>query len=57
VIVNTSDMIELIGLCNRVLVMNHGYLTASLSGSDITEEKIMEASVSNQQIPSAEAVL
>lgn len=57
VIVNTSDMIELIGLCNRVLVMNHGYLTASLSGSDITEEKIMEASVSNKQIPSAEAVL
>jgi ribose transport system ATP-binding protein len=56
VIVNTSDMIELIGLCDRVLVMNHGYLTASLAGDDITEEKIMEASVSNQQLISAEVI-
>ena len=49
VIVNTSDMLELIGLSNRVLVMNQGYLTANLSGDDITEEDIMEASVSNKQ--------
>jgi ABC-type sugar transport system ATPase subunit len=54
VIVNTSDMIELIGLCDRVLVMNHGFLTASLSGEEITEERIMEASVSNKQIVSSE---
>ena len=57
VIVNTSDMIELIGLSNRVLVMNHGYLTASLSGSEITEENIMEASVSNKKISDTEEIL
>jgi inositol transport system ATP-binding protein len=57
VIVNTSDMIELIGLCDRVLVMNHGFLTASLSGEEITEKHIMEASVSDKQIASTGIVL
>jgi ABC-type sugar transport system ATPase subunit len=47
VILNTSDMLELIGLCNRVLIMNHGYLTAELKAGQITEENIMKASVSN----------
>jgi len=47
VILNTSDMLELIGLCNRVLIMNHGYLTAELKVGQITEENIMKASVSN----------
>jgi len=45
VIVYTSDMLELIGLCDRVLIMNHGFLTAILKGDDITEENIMKASV------------
>jgi len=57
VIVNTSDMIELIGLCDRVLVMNHGFVTASLSGEEITEERIMEASVSNKQLVTPEIKL
>lgn len=47
VILYTSDMLELIGVCDRVLVMNHGFLTASLEGDAITEENIMKASVSN----------
>lgn len=50
VVLKTSDMIELVGLCDRVLVMNQGFLTASLSGEEITEERIMEASVSDRQI-------
>jgi ABC-type sugar transport system ATPase subunit len=57
VVINTSDMLELIGLCNRVLVMNQGYFTASLSGKQITEESIMEASVSNKQITDTETHL
>jgi inositol transport system ATP-binding protein len=57
VVINTSDMLELIGLCNRVLVMNQGYLTASLSGAQITEESIMEASVSNKPITYTETQL
>jgi ribose transport system ATP-binding protein len=47
VIVYTSDMLELIGVCDRVLIMNHGFLTAILKGDDITEENIMKASVRN----------
>jgi ABC-type sugar transport system ATPase subunit len=54
IILNTSDMIELIGLCDRVLVMNHGFLTASLTGGKITEERIMASSVSERQIASTE---
>jgi len=50
VIVYTSEMIELIGICDRVLVMNQGFLTANFQGKDITEEKIMKASVSNVDI-------
>lgn len=47
VILYTSDMLELIGICDRVLIMNHGFLTANLIGDEITEENIMKASVSN----------
>jgi ABC-type sugar transport system ATPase subunit len=50
VILNTSDMLELIGACDRVLVMNHGFLTACLEGAAIMEENIMKASVSNENL-------
>ena len=50
VIVYTSDMLELIGLCDRVLVMNHGFLTANLEGGEISEENIMKGSVSNTNL-------
>ncbi|MDR3231688.1 MAG: sugar ABC transporter ATP-binding protein [Synergistaceae bacterium] len=45
VIVLSGDMIELIGLCDRVLVMSAGAVTADLSGDRLTEEEIMKASV------------
>lgn len=47
VIVYTSDMLELIGECDRVLIMNHGFLTANLKENEIAEENIMKASVSD----------
>ena len=50
VIVNTSDMLELIGMCDRVMVMNRGTITACLEGEKITEGEIMEASVSREDI-------
>jgi ABC-type sugar transport system ATPase subunit len=56
VILNTSDMLELIGLCDRVLIMNHGFLTAELRGGEITEENIMKASVSSVNLLEEEAV-
>jgi ABC-type sugar transport system ATPase subunit len=56
VILNTSDMLELIGLCDRVLIMNQGILTACLDGDAITEKNIMTASVSRKNIMDAEMV-
>lgn len=53
VILNTSDILELIGACDRVLVMNRGMLTGCLEGSAITEENIMKASVSNRDLVNA----
>lgn len=47
IIVYTSEMLELIGICDRVLIMNHGFFTASLERKKIAEENIMKASVSN----------
>ncbi|MBW2059614.1 MAG: sugar ABC transporter ATP-binding protein [Deltaproteobacteria bacterium] len=56
VIVYTSDMLELIGACDRVLVMNQGFLTANLQGDEITEENIMKASVSNKNLLEADTL-
>jgi ABC-type sugar transport system ATPase subunit len=46
VIIYTSDMLELIGVSDRVLVMSNSRFTAEYSGSDITEENIMKGAVS-----------
>jgi len=55
VILYSSDMLELIGMCDRVLVMNQGFLTADLEEDDITEENIMKASVSQTNLLEAGA--
>ncbi|MBW2121666.1 MAG: sugar ABC transporter ATP-binding protein [Deltaproteobacteria bacterium] len=45
VIVVTSDMLELLGLCDRILVMYEGRIVSEVSGKDATEEEIMRAAV------------
>lgn len=45
VIVISSDMQEVIGLADRVIVMCEGAITGELSGSDITEENIMKLAI------------
>jgi ribose transport system ATP-binding protein len=40
VLVGSSDSAELARLCDRVLVMNRGRLTAELTGDDLNEQKI-----------------
>jgi len=45
IIMVTSDMLELIGLCDRVLVMYEGRIVSEISGSEATEEIIMRAAV------------
>ena len=41
VIVISSEMDEIIGLCHRVIVMRNGGISVELSGIDINEEEIM----------------
>ena len=41
VIVISSELPEIVGLCSRVLVMREGVITGEASGRDITEETIM----------------
>jgi ABC-type sugar transport system ATPase subunit len=50
IILYTSEMLELIGACDRVLVMNHGFLTGNLKGKEINEVSIMKAAVSDFNI-------
>ncbi|MBB1510942.1 ATP-binding cassette domain-containing protein [Tessaracoccus sp. MC1756] len=48
VIVNSSDAMELEGLCDVVLVMSRGQIVEVLSGDDISEERMVHAAVSAQ---------
>lgn len=45
VIVVTSDMLELLGLCDRILVMYQGQVVADIPRETATEEKITKAAV------------
>lgn len=37
----SSELAELVGMCDRVIVMHEGEITGEVSGADITQEKIM----------------
>lgn len=41
----STDMEELVNVCDRVLVMDHGAIKADLSGDKLTEENILRASI------------
>lgn len=43
VLLSSSDLIELEGLADRVLVLRNGCIAAELVGSDLTEERILSA--------------
>lgn len=45
VIVNSSDAVELEGLCDQVVVMSRGQVVETLTGDDVTEERIVAAAV------------
>jgi ribose transport system ATP-binding protein len=45
VIVNSSDAVELEGLCDKVIVMSRGHLVETLTGDEVTEERIVAAAV------------
>lgn len=45
IMLNSTDVMELVGLCDRVLVMYEGRVVSTLVGNDITEERIVGAAV------------
>ncbi len=48
VIIASSDAKELEGLCDQVLVMSRGQVVATLTGAEITEERMVSAAVSSR---------
>ena len=46
VVVNSSDAVELQGLCDKVLVLSRGRVVEVLTGADVREERIVTAAVS-----------
>ena len=42
VIFVSSEMPELLGMCDRIFVLNEGHVIAELSGAEISQENIME---------------
>ncbi|HUZ18158.1 MAG TPA: ATP-binding cassette domain-containing protein, partial [Spirochaetia bacterium] len=45
VLLSSTDTIELVGVCDRVLVMYEGRIVSDLEGDSITEENIVAAAV------------
>ena len=45
VVMNSSDMMEVIGMSSRVLVMYEGKISGVLEKENLTEEKIMQLSM------------
>ncbi|MGI5287593.1 sugar ABC transporter ATP-binding protein [Nonomuraea polychroma] len=48
VLVISGDTMELVGLCDEVLVMYEGAVVDRLSGADLTEERLVQASVAGR---------
>ena len=46
----SSDMPEILGMCDRVYVMNEGEIVGELEGADITQENIMRAIMHKEAI-------
>lgn len=42
IIMISSELTEIINMCDRVLVMSNGRLTGNLSGNDVNQEQIMQ---------------
>ncbi|MBW7969811.1 multiple monosaccharide ABC transporter ATP-binding protein [Bradyrhizobium sp. BR 10289] len=49
VVVISSEMPELLGICDRICVMNDGAFVGEFNGADATQEKIMRAIMRNER--------
>ena len=43
VVMISSEMPELLGMCDRIYVMNEGHMVAEMPASEATQERIMAA--------------
>jgi putative multiple sugar transport system ATP-binding protein len=51
IVVISSEMNELLGICDRIYVMNDGAFVGEFAGKDATQEKIMRAVMRNEHLP------
>ena len=49
ILVISSELPEIIGLCDRVIVISEGRKTGELEGDQITEERILELAVASDR--------
>jgi putative multiple sugar transport system ATP-binding protein len=49
VVVISSEMPELLGICDRICVMNDGAFVGEFPGAEATQEKIMRAIMRNER--------
>ena len=54
-IVNSSDALELAGICDRVLVFSRGRVIRELIGTEVTEENIVSSFLTSQETRAARA--
>jgi ribose transport system ATP-binding protein len=50
IIVKSSDLLELSGLCDRVVVMSRGKIVDEIQGADLGERRIVEAIVGSRVV-------
>jgi putative multiple sugar transport system ATP-binding protein len=49
IVVISSEMPELLGICDRICVMSDGAIVGEFSGAEATQEKIMQAIMRNNR--------
>ena len=55
VIMISSEMPEILGMCDRIYVMNEGKMIAEMNGKDATQEKIMTEIINSGKTANLEA--
>jgi ribose transport system ATP-binding protein len=56
-IINSSDALELAGLCDRVLVFSRGRIIRELKGREISEESIVSSFLTSKEVATSAAAL
>ena len=46
----SSDMPEILGMCDRTYIMNEGYVVGELEGNEIAQVNIMNAIMQNSKV-------